>query len=260
MKSIVVPVDFTEGSGNAARYAADMAASINAELHLVHVLEIPAGSGVTPLPDSVLDELRDRGLNSLRLLADELSKRTNGKVSVATDQETGQPESRFEDFCQWKKPLLVVRGPSHTGRFPANQLPFPLLVVPALTRYHPVHRILLTFDREDVNPGMHVPVKYLQLLGDLFQARFDILHVATREEKISTLVFDDWKKGLDQQVSGLHIIQADSVDQGIRDYLCFHAADWLVVFPKKNGLFHLHSSLSQKIVLHCPVPVMNLHK
>ena len=63
MKNIIVPVDFTETSNNAARYAADLAAFIGAELHLVHVLDYKAlirkspcltmswmRSGITALP------------------------------------------------------------------------------------------------------------------------------------------------------------------------------------------------------------------
>lgn len=53
---------------------------------------------------------------------------------------------------------------------------------------------------------------------------------------------------------------AATVDEGIEEYLRYHVTDWLVVFPKKSGLFHLHKSLSKNIVLHCPLPVMSVHE
>ena len=41
MKSIVVPIDFSPSSDNAARYAADLALAIKADLHLIHVIQAP---------------------------------------------------------------------------------------------------------------------------------------------------------------------------------------------------------------------------
>jgi hypothetical protein len=57
----------------------------------------------------------------------------------------------------------------------------------------------------------------------------------------------------------MHFIGSSGVEEGVQQYLGDHAADWLMVFPKKNGLFHSHESLSQKIILHCPVPVMSVN-
>src|SRR5579863_7733548 len=98
MKNIVVAVDFTESSNNAAHYAADMAAAIGAELHLVHVLDFRAIHPEVPVPDYLLDEVRDSGLNSLESLATELRSRTGQKISVITDLETGAVERRVKDF------------------------------------------------------------------------------------------------------------------------------------------------------------------
>lgn len=260
MPSIIVPVDFTDSSDNAARYAADMAAAIGAELHLVHVLQVPPIPREVPIPDYALDELRDNGFNSLKTLAEELTQRTGGKVSIATDLETGLPKTRVKDFCEWKKPFLVVVAPSHTGQPLIEQSPFPMLTIPASIQYHPVHSILLACDQEDINLGMPIPVAYLRQLRDLFKAHFDILHVATKGEEAAILAISEWEEALQQPYPELHFVKADNVDEGIRDYLRHHTADWLVVFPKKSGFFHLHKSLSQNIILHCPVPVMSVHE
>ncbi len=48
MKTILAPVDFSVSSTNAAKYAADLALSIAAELTLFHVLEIPAAGSQSP--------------------------------------------------------------------------------------------------------------------------------------------------------------------------------------------------------------------
>ncbi len=45
MKNIIVPVNFSANSDNAALYAADMALAVDAHIHLIYVLRLP----VTPL-------------------------------------------------------------------------------------------------------------------------------------------------------------------------------------------------------------------
>jgi universal stress protein A len=45
VKNILVPTDFSEGSAEAVRYAFDLAAGLQATLHIVHVLENPFAPG-----------------------------------------------------------------------------------------------------------------------------------------------------------------------------------------------------------------------
>ncbi len=263
MPSIIVPVDFSGPSSNAARYAADMALAIGAEIHLVHVLQMPAIPVEAGIPDYALDEMRDSALTSLQTLSDELVRQTGGKVSVATDLETGELNTRVKDFCRWKRPFLVVMDASLPS--PIQQLPYAQLLIPEHTTFHPIREILLACDQEDIQSGMPVPVGFLRQLRDLLGARFDVIHVITDEEKEkgeAVPAFDKWKDVQQKSYPEMHFIGSPQVEEGVQQYLDDpdHMADWLMVFPKKNGLFHLHKSLSQKIILHCPVPVMSIHE
>ncbi len=260
MKNIIAAVDFTESSNNAARYAADMAASIGAELHLVHVLDLKAIHPEAPVPDFVLDEVRNSGLNSLESLAGELRSRTGQKISIVTDLETGPVERRVKDFSWWKKPFIVVRGASQGETPEIGRLPYPLLIIPPDAAFRQLRNIVMACDEEEINNGMPVPVEFLRELRDLFHAHFDVLHVATRREESATLSFREWRAILMEQFHELHFVSAPTVEEGVREYLQHHTVDWLVVFPRKGGLFHFHKSLSRHIVLHCPVPVMSIHE
>jgi nucleotide-binding universal stress UspA family protein len=62
MKKILVPVDYSDYSDNAVRYAIAIAKKINAEIHLVHVLEIPElipMAGVMMWPLENFEELKE---------------------------------------------------------------------------------------------------------------------------------------------------------------------------------------------------------
>lgn len=258
MKNIIVTVDFSESSNNAARYAADMAAAIGAALYLVHVLDIPAVPREVPIPDYVLDEIRDGGFGALKDLADELRTRTQNKVNIVTDQETGSIERRVKEFCRWKHPFLVVRGSSQSGNPVIGRLPYPLLTVPVVAEYREVRHIVLACDAEDLNAGMMIPVEFLRKLGASFHARFEVLHIAGRQEQKAVLSFQEWQATVPDIFPELHFLHASNVVEGIKDYIEHHPTDWLVVFPKKGSLFHLYKNLSSNIVLHCPVPVMSV--
>ncbi|HLI93623.1 MAG TPA: universal stress protein [Puia sp.] len=257
MKNIIATVDFTETSNNAARYAADLAFAIGAELHLVHVLDYKSIYPEIPVPDYVLDEVRNNGFGSLDKLVAELKARTGQKISIATDLETGPVERQIREFCRWKKPFLVVRGAARGETPEIGRLPFPLLTIPAGAVFHSVRNIVIACDEEEINNGMPVPMEFLLELRNQLQAHFDVLHVASRREESATISFQQWRATLTEKFPEIHFVSAPTVDQGVKEYLDHHSVDWLVVFPKKGGLFGFRKSASAKIVLHCPVPVMS---
>lgn len=257
MKNIIVTVDFTETSNNAARYAADLASAIGAELHLVHVLDYKSIYPEVPVPDYVLDEVRNNGFGSLDNLVAELKVRTGQKISIATDLETGPVERQVREFCRWKKPFLVVRGAARGETPEIGRLPFPLLTVPAGASFHEVRNIVICCDEDEINNGMPVPMDFLLELKGLLHSHFDVLHVASHREDTATISFREWRSTLTEKFPEIHFVSARTVDEGVKEYLDHHPVDWLIVFPRKSGLFSFRKSVSAKIVLHCPVPVMS---
>jgi hypothetical protein len=259
MRSILVPVDFTEHTANAARYAADMAAAISADIQLIHVWRIPEVTADGPLANDVLEEIRNSCLSSLDNLATELIQRTGCKVHVTTHFETGDMGTSIETFCLWKNPFLIVTSP--LPMLLNRRLAFPVLVVPPRTVFHPIHRVVLACDHEDISTGIPIPIDFFQRIRDLFGARFELVHVSIREEndkKKAIAAFSKWKDKLVNGFPEIHYTHAASVEEGISQYLYSHPADWLIVFPKKTGLFRFHKDLSTGIILHCPLPTLSV--
>jgi len=89
MKNIIVPVNFSDNSSNAARYAADMALAIDADIHLIYVLQFPLTAAETPIPDFVFEEMQRNGELSLASLSEDLVKRTRAQVNVTSIMEIG---------------------------------------------------------------------------------------------------------------------------------------------------------------------------
>jgi nucleotide-binding universal stress UspA family protein len=273
MKSIVVPVNFSVGCSNAARYAADLALAIQGELHLIHVLQMPFTYAEMPMPDTVFDDLRESAINKLDNLAVELIRRTAGKVKVDTLLETGGVEYRIEKFCRKQEPFMVVMGAEGPllGRMMGgthtvtalHSLPYPLLVIPETAGFHQIKKIVLACDLEDIGSGIGVAPSFLRELRDLFDASFDVINVSTKNEEgqgQAIFEFDCWNRRLQAIYPELHFVHSAKISEGIVQYLEHHPADWLMVFPKKHSVPVLHSSQAKKIVLHSPVPVMSIHE
>src|SRR5579859_329819 len=164
MKKILVTVSFSPDSMNAARYAADMAAAIGAELCLFHVLQIPVSVAEIPITDSVYEGMEETGLKWLNELQEELQKRTEGKIKISSDMNAGSISYRISEQCNAEKPFVVIMGVSgnpidhfFTGNTPLyaiRNLPYPLLVVPENAIFHPLKKVVLACDPGDLANGL----------------------------------------------------------------------------------------------------------
>lgn len=273
MRSIVVPVNFAPNAANAARYAADIALAIGADLHLIYVMQIPASVSELPLPESVYDSMRDSGYELLTDLQAELTKRTAGKIGITTDLEIGGTEPKIESYCKQIKPFLVVMGA--TGDTLANvingsttvrairHLPYPVLVIPVNAKFEAIKEIVVACDKEDIDSGMPDNMAFLRELSELLKARLVVVHVLTDSEESSaeaTEEYNVWKKEVAAFNPEMHFVRRPKVEDGINEYLASHEADWLMVFPKSHSLFEFHKSRTKQIVQTCTVPVMSLHE
>jgi nucleotide-binding universal stress UspA family protein len=273
MRSIVVPVNFTANSANAARYAADLALVVGADIHLIHVFQIPVSVSEVPMPESVFEELRDNGIELLAGLQAELTSRTSGKIAIITDMETGGVETKIETYCKDKKPLLVVMGTSgeslqnglsgSTTVRETRHLPYPILVVPHTAKFHAVEKIVVACDREDIDSGMPATLPFLKELSELLGARLEVVHVLTNGEESAAEAAEEynvWKKEVRAFNPKMHFIRRPKVEEGISDYLEGHGADWVMVFPKSHSVLEFHRSRSKQVLQHCLVPVMSVHE
>ena len=272
MRTIIAPVNFTPNSANAVRYAADMAVAVQADLHLLYVLQLPVSVAEFPLNDYVFNEMQESGTEALKQLRDELVKRTEAKVKIFVHMEIGAVEARIEEFCREKKPFLVVMGATGhtletalTGSNVAaavRRLPYPLIVVPENAQFKKIKKVVLACDLEDISGGMPVRPTFLKELRDLFQTKFEVVNInTTRQARTTAAVMDSevWKASLEESFPEVHIVETDNVELGIGQYLFDHGADMLIVFPKKHSFFAFHKSHAKRLALNGSVPIMSIH-
>jgi nucleotide-binding universal stress UspA family protein len=270
MKSIIVPVNFSACATNAANYAADLAQIIRADLHLIHVLQVPVTSADMAMTEYLYEEMVDSANTALMQLQADLGKRTKNKVRIGISLETGGVVSKVKEISQRLKPYAIVLGASGptlekfmTGSPVSSLLSkmnCPVLAVPENARFQHFHRVLLACDLNDLGSGIPHSMPLLKDLRNYFGTRFDIITVETPavlagEQKVFQA--DGLKEQLRDLYPEIHFIRTSKVEKGIFEYLGKNDADLVMVFPKKHGIFDFHVSQSRKLATHSTIPVMS---
>ncbi|HTI90175.1 MAG TPA: universal stress protein [Puia sp.] len=273
MKSIVIPVNFSTCSDNAARYAANLAQAIRASLHLVHVIEIPITSADMVMTEALYEEMVESSNTSLKALQFDLQKRTNNTIKVDIRIEVGSVTGKMKELCQEIQPYAIVLGASGPSfeKFLAgspvasllHNLNYPVLVVPETATFHQFRRVLLACDLDDIGSGIPISLPLLKDLRQYFGSKFDIVTVETGpvlSEEQKTFKYEGWKEQLKDLYPEIHYVRNSKVEDGIQEYLGKNEADLVMVFPKKHSFFEFHISQSKKFTKHSTIPVMSVHE
>jgi len=272
MKAIVVPIDFSTCSTNAARYAADLALAIKADLHLIHVIQVPVTAAELTMTESLYREMVEGANLSLQKTQADLIKRTQRKVRVEMTVDAGNVSDKVKDLCRQIKPYAIVlggAGPSlekFMAGSPVSSLlqnsDYPVLVVPETSSFQQFRRILLACDLEDIGSDISNSLPLLKELREQFMSRIDVVTVETsRVIREEGSIFEPgcWKDQLKELYPEIHYIRKPKVEDGILEYLAHNDADLIMVFPKKHRFLDFHVSQSRKLARHSPIPVLSLH-
>lgn len=273
MKPIVTPVNFSSCSGNSARYAADLAQAIGADLLLIHVIEIPTTSSDMVVTEALYEEVVESANSSLKELQFDLRRRTCHSIKIEIRMEVGSVIGKMKELCQEIQPYAVVLGASGPTleKFLAgspvssllHNLNYPVLVIPEAVTFHQFRHVLLACDLDDIGSGIPLSLPLLKDLRQYFGSRFDIVTVETGKvlsEEQKTFQCESWKDQLKDLYPEIHYVSNSRVEDGIQEYLSKHETDLVMFFPKKHSLFEFHISQSKKFAKHSTIPVMSLHE
>lgn len=217
MKNILVPIDFSADSNNAARYALELAAHIHAGITLFHVCSFPVL--LPELPDKALieeEELEKASIQLLEKLAGKLGEKFP-QVPITCDSVFGEADLEILRKTEQSKADLVVIGAkgksnvwerifgSTTSRV-SRHSKIPVLAVPAHARFRPVKNVLVACDNgktftKPITDGLrqfsaafHAPLTLLRVvnIGEYMMRGAGIANEKELDEKLGDTphVFD----------------------------------------------------------------------
>jgi nucleotide-binding universal stress UspA family protein len=114
MKKILVPVDFSETSDNAYDFAMQLARKINAELQLIHVIDVVDMVGMSPMGSGVsaiwLDNYVKESISSAKEKIKKLLERAPQGMRIDTIVEVGNVMGTIRDAIKDTEVDLVIMG------------------------------------------------------------------------------------------------------------------------------------------------------
>ncbi|MBS1741894.1 MAG: universal stress protein [Bacteroidetes bacterium] len=271
MKTIIVPTDFSAAANNAVNYAADLAASIHADLHLLHCIEL-TGSFVAVPNTFNINEMQQTAETALQKLAAALLQERNNSINITTEVRTGLFFQELQDDCAQLHPYAVVMGSqgttaaqrtlfgSHTI-YAMKHLQQPMITVPPGVTFHSIKKIALACDFENVLTT--VPTEEIKMIVNDFNASLHIIYTGKKPETDTQVAFGSemLRSKLKPLDPVFHFISSDNTDTTIIDYADAMETDLLITIPKKHSFPEvlMHRSHTRKMVLFSAVPVMAVH-
>jgi nucleotide-binding universal stress UspA family protein len=266
MKTIIAPADFSAVSYNACLYAAKLAEDINAELVLLHVMELPITVAEFPMTEKIFDEIHMQ--HELEALEKKLLTETHNKIKITSKNIMGTAEYEIKELCNNLKPFMVVMGThcsdfldrffiGSTTLYSAQHLRYPVLVIPAHMQYKPIKKIALASDLKDI---YDIPVHEIETIIECFNAELDIFYIGKDQQTLNrntlaSLMLDHRLVSLNPK---FHLVKNEDVFKGIEALTTKEHTDLLTIIPKKHGMFH--KSKSRDFIFYAHLPVMAIHE
>lgn len=274
MKKLIVPVDFSSTSVNAAEFAGNLAIFYGAEIWLYHAYEMPVGFGEVTWPLFNVAELQTAAEQELEMMKETVQGNLRSKVAFNLKAEMTPLADGLTAFCDEIKPDLVLMGLSGKDALTKlivgsntiktiHTLQYPVLVIPPKASFTPVVKIGFACDYKKIEET--TPVTLIKKILKDFDADLYILNVDHNDSHVDNEVMDG-SITAKRLFSDIHpvcdSIESENVTDGLNKYAGEKSLDWIVVIPKKHTLLQkmFSRSHSKDLLYHTHLPVLCVHQ
>lgn len=271
MEKIFVPCDFSDNAINAFRLAIDMAHISNAEIHLLHVIELPIihEDVLTLMPsfdETLLSELSERAEAQFSELKNEYAKE---HIVIKTKVEFGPTVSIILEYLKENDLNIVVMGTkgvsgleevligSTAEKIVRNAL-CPVLVVRKYSNLAALKNIVFPNSMEDGQEDLLLHVKALQ---HVLKATLHLVWIDTAGKASDHTVvrnrLDQFARRFMLKDYTINVFKAKTKESGVLDFAHQIKAEMIAMGTHaRKGLNHLfRGSVTEGLVNHgdCPI-------
>lgn len=276
MKTILIPVDFSETSNNAIKYVADMGCDMPVKkIILLKSYYTSVYEQILPSPDflqlRVDDFENERKIieEQMVLLRKQLHNHCHEHIIIETVISTEPIIRAIHQVIEDQKPDLMVVGGDLSGEYSligeqiieiAKSSPVKLLIIPANSRYQKIEQALVPCDFEAVaRLGI---LKGLNTSHDWLNPKLMILYVDPKKKHIGREAeFDASVKQLvNCYECKLYYSEDKNIVRGILNFAVEQQAQLIIALPGKHSFFYnlTHSSITEALSLNARHPVLVL--
>ncbi len=288
VQKILVPIDFSDYSVNACRYAIGLAEKLNAEIKLLHVYYNPIINSM-PLTDTyyyqvnmdeIIREIEVRAKENMENFYNDLMEKIEREKieGVKLDYElvSGIASDEIIIKSEEYKPEVIIIGTRGQGERENDLIgsvtakviddaKTPVLVIPEDSLYQGIAtiNILYTTDFDDSD---YKALKKLMNIIAPFDIRLYCLHVGTQDSNVWDKVkMDKLKTTLKEQYSDYEIecsiIEEEDFLKGIQEFIREKNIDIISLVTHKRSIISklFNPSKARKVLFHTNIPFLVFH-
>lgn len=283
MKRLIIPTDFSDISKNSIVFGFQMAAKLNLEVNLIHVLELykfAAGTSEaelisTILPADNIQEMEASANESFKKLLEDIASQIPANVTYSSKVVSGHlvnemvvesaiSESALMIIAVASSQDLITRFTHSTIAAIIAEAQCPVLVVPSNYNFKIAEKVVLAtdFNKADIN----MLQSFIELYGQ-FEPEIQILHVSPKPIDFKTeLKFAGFKQLAIEKTNNkklsFKLITHKHVVQGIIESLKSDNADMLLMLKEHESFFKslFEVSKAEKIAHYLKIPMISYHE
>jgi nucleotide-binding universal stress UspA family protein len=277
MNNLIVPIDFSETSKNAARYAAHLSTLVpDAHLILYNVFDtLEYGSDSSPLGTDGEEDASRKAIVELALASvkTELSAITNARITLVAEEDNRFLDT-LEKYVKNNNIQLIIMGLTGSTRLVqvfmgSNALNIvkraiaPVIIVPEHTHSQSAKNVMLLTDFKDIDNT--IPIDTVKEVLDLFKPR---LHIVNVDHEHYVQVTDEYKaertklEGKLQQYSpDFYFIRLFDFVEAINQFVADNHIDLILTFPRKHSFLSnmFKTTNTTKLAFHSHVPIVAIN-
>lgn len=270
MKKIIVPTDFSDCANNALKVASDIAKKNNAEIHLVHVYELPvygfAEANVDIIKNRKMINHLDGKLNEISKL--DFAKGVKLKKHIISDKKIWEAleSKKFSDADLFVMGSHGVSGwreffiGSNTEKV-VRHADCPVLVVKEWYDNFEIKDMVFASNFSKETDLAFIKVKKL---ANLFNSKIHLLKVITQGNFEPTHLvlktMKDFVRKFYLTNYSINIYNDETIENGILNFSGSLNADLIAMETHgRTGISHIiNGSITEDLVNHIPYPVLSI--
>lgn len=261
MKTVIIPIDFSETSLNAARYAAQM-------------LRDKTDANIILYNMYLHDDEYAVSWHNMDGIKRDLQWKGDYPIEIIMEKGDDLIDC-LERLSYQKTATLVVMG--ITGKSPLKQVLIgsntlklaqrdvcPVLIVPPEARFKGIKNVALASDFKDVETV--TPVIYLKAVLDFFKPNLHIvnvnseIHVALTDELKEERAFFEYT--FNEYNPEFYFITTFDFEETIEQFTADKNIDMVITVPRNHSFYEsvFKGSATKKLAFHSRVPVLAAHE
>jgi len=288
VQKILVPIDFSDYSVNACRYAIGLADRLNAEIKLLHVYYNPIINSM-PLTDTyyyqvnmdeIIREIEVRAKENMESFYNDLMEKIErDKIEgVKLDYEliSGIASDEIISKSEEYQPEVIIIGTRGRGERENDLIgsvtakiienaQTPVLVIPEDSIYQGIATINIMY-ATDFDESDYQALRKLMSITAPFDIRLHCVHVGTHDSNLWDKVKMDSLKGkLKEQYSDYEIecsiIEEEDFLKGVQEFVRAKNIDIISMVTHKRNLISklFNPSRAKKLLFHTNIPFFVFH-